>query len=349
MKEICIDARMLGSTGIGTYLKNLIYHFQKIPFNVKLIVHPSACTTISWLERFELIFCTAPIYSIEEQWKLPVLIPSCDLFWSPHFNMPLLPIRARKRLMTIHDAFHFAFFSKLSLAQKAYVKLVIPNAIKKSERIITNSHFSKMELMKYSKLKEEKISVIHLGANPTHFKMKPPTKYVVPEKYILFVGTSKPHKNLHGLVNAFYELKKKGYDDLSLVVVGKDRFSGWRNSSILFLENVEDEHMHMLYHNAAVTVFPSFYEGFGLPPLEAMTCGCPVIASKAASIPEICGDAALYIDPLDIQDLSRSIISVLENQELRNALIQKGAERSTLFRWEHSAEQHLEIFERMCR
>jgi glycosyltransferase involved in cell wall biosynthesis len=353
MREVFVDARMMHSTGIGTYLKNVIFHLKNAPFKIKLIVDPSAPEKTPWLNHFDLISCSFPIYSLEEQLKLPSIISSCDLFWTPHFNIPLFPIRARKRLVTIHDVYHLAFFSTLTSAQKVYAKWVIPNAVKRSAHVITNSHFSVKELMQYTHVEKEKVSVVYLGANHIYFEDKiEACKYRLPEKYILYVGTSKPHKNLQGLLNAFYELKKNGHDDYHLVIAGKDKTFNRldrKNEFVLFLNDVEDGHMKALYQSAVATVFPSFYEGFGLPPLEAMFCGCPAIVSKAASLPEICGEGAIYIDSSDPQDIAQTMAAVLESRELRDSLIKKGRERSGLFRWEDCAEKHIQIIEKICK
>ena len=165
MKELCIDARMIFSSGIGTYLKNLLLALKSSPFKCRLLMDPACIEKLSWLSHFEIIPLSAGIYSIQEQLKLPLLIPKCDLFWSPHYNVPVLPIRAKKRLVTIHDVYHLAYFSTLKWKEKVYAKGVISRAVKVSDQIITDSFFSEAEILKYTRAKKAKISVIPLGVD----------------------------------------------------------------------------------------------------------------------------------------------------------------------------------------
>ena len=344
MKELCLDARMLNSSGIGTYLRNLILGLKDGPFRLHLIIQPSALQKYPWLASFDLIFGDFPIYSIEEQIKLPLLIPSCDLFWSPHFNIPLAPIRAKKRVVTIHDAYHLAFYSTLRPIEKLYAKYVIGKALKKSDCIITVSHFSKQELIKYTNAAPEKFKVIYHGVDqeeaPETFSRDP---------FVLFVGNVKPHKNLKNLAKAM-----EGVAGYSLVVAGKKTgFFHGENSAefpphVIFLGEVSHAELQLLYQKAALTVLPSFYEGFGYTPLEAMRWGCPTVVSKAASLKEICGNATHYVDPFDPNDIQKGILEVLNSSEKREALILQGKERIKLFTHQKEIEQHLSIFENLC-
>lgn len=367
MKEVCFDARMIFSGGIGTYIKNLVLQLKSGNFKLRLLLDPSKLGRCPWLEGFDIIPCRAPIYSIQEQFELPLCIPKCDLFWSPHFNIPLFPIRAKKRLVTINDAFHFAFFSTLTPLQKIYAKLFFKAAGILSEKVITVSKFSESELMKLGKIDQDKLCVIHLGVDGRSFH---PCKdrillenvkqlYSLPSKFILFVGNIKPHKNLKGLLTAFSLLVKEKKIDSHLVIVGqrtgfvRGEELGYFceqekiSEKVVFLDYIEEDHLTPLYHLAQMMVLPSFYEGFGLPVLEAMSCGCPVVASSAGSLPEICGDAAEYVDPYHPQGIANKIWYVLENQDCRNLLVQKGLEQARLFQWERTAEKHVQLIEQI--
>ena len=141
MKEICLDARMLDSGGIGVYLKRIILGLTS--FRLRLLVFPDAIIKYPWLSPFELLVAPFPIYSVQEQIRLPFLIPSCDIFWSPHFNIPLLPIRAKKRVVTIHDVYHLAFAPTFKPWERVYAKTVIQRAVSCSHVVITISEFSK--------------------------------------------------------------------------------------------------------------------------------------------------------------------------------------------------------------
>jgi glycosyltransferase involved in cell wall biosynthesis len=366
MKQICIDARMIMNSGIGTYLKNLIPRIKEGPFSLKIIAHPSCLESWAPLSSYDLILCSAPIYSIQEQLKLPLLIPSCDLFWSPHFNIPLLPIKATKRLVTIHDVYYLAFIRTLSLLRRSYAKVVYGKAVSLSDKIITDSHFSSSELQTLAKAKKEKIEVIHLGVDQSRFSVgqeesvleQVRTTYALGEKFILFVSNLTQHKNLTGLLRAFRYLLDHGFQEYRLVVVGK-KLKEDGSSQILekdpflakhvsFLGIVEEGHLPLLYKLATVSIMPSFYEGFGLPPLEAMSSGCPVVVSKAASLPEVCGDSAEYVDPQDYKDIARGLAKVLTDPTLRKELKDKGLQRSQQFTWEKTAEKHIQILEEMC-
>lgn len=346
MKEICLDARMLDSGGIGTYLKNMIQGFKNGPFKMRLIVRSQALQCYPWLTAHDLIFLDSSIYSVAEQIKLPLVIPKCDLFWSPHYNIPLLPIRAKKRVVTLHDVNHLALARNLDFVEKQYASFVINKAVKKSEKVITISEFSKGEIIKHTEVDPSKVEVIYLGASEL-----PPAEgpfFPIPEKFVLFVGNVKPHKNLKGLAQAM-----KGIEGYSLVVVGKkEGFIHGENyrefsSQVIFLNQVSDAHLAYLYQKAALLAFPSFYEGFGLPPLEAMRYGTPVVVSHAASLPEICGDAVCYVDPYDPADIRRGILKVLIDTGYQKELIAQGEKRYRLYDWSRTIEEHAVLFDKM--
>ncbi len=363
MKDLCVDARMLLSSGIGTYLRNLLQRMQGGSFHLKLIVHPDAPQKLPWIKDFELIFCDAPIYSISEQLQLPRIVPASDLFWSPHFNIPLLPIRARQKIVTVHDAYHLAFFNHLKLAEKCYTKMVFSRLKRYADRIITVSQFSKMELSKRAGLPVEKVISISNGLDQELFSSKSPDKFealkkrhALPEKYILFVGNLKPHKNVQGLIQAFRCLQETALSEYGLVLVGKRaNFRTVEQSlpvgerAVCILEDVSDEELPALYQHAQLFVLPSFYEGFGLTPLEAMSAGCPVIVSRAASLPEVCGEAAEYVEPHDVADIARGITKVLSAHAVQEELKCKGRERAAQFSWQKSAEKHMQIFEEVIK
>ncbi len=171
--------------------------------------------------------------------------------------------------------------------------------------------------------------------------------------YLLYIGDMRPYKNLERSLEAFARLN---LTDLSFVIGGKkdphfypgiekkvDRLL--LKDKVIFLGYVPEEDLPHLYSEAAAFVFPSLYEGFGLPPLEAMACGCPVVASNAGSLPEVCGDAVRYVDPYDVESIARGIHEVLTDEVMRQNLRAKGLERAKLFSWERAAKEHLKIFE----
>ncbi|MHB8206514.1 glycosyltransferase family 4 protein [Mucilaginibacter sp.] len=358
--DLVIDSRMINHSGIGVYLRNIIKYL--IPHsNIKLLGDPDILTNL--FNGLPVIPFNAKIYSVNEQLALKKTIPACDLFWSPHYNVPLATLKAKKRLVTIHDVYHLAYFNQLSIPKKIYSRLIMNAAITLSDEIITVSHFSEQEILKHTACSPKKICVIHNGviqgpiqSDEGYVKQK----YNLPDNYLLFVGNVKPHKNLKKFLQAYLLLKSDLRAKYKIVIVGKkDGFItgdqtlfNWINitnelfESIIFTGYAEDEHIDTIYKKAAAFIFPSLYEGFGLPPLEAMKNKCVVAVSDIPSMHEVCKDAALYFNPKDEQDISLKITELLINDSLRTNLINKGLSRIELFTWEQAAKQHLIAFEK---
>lgn len=344
-------------SGIGTYIRNLLPRLKNGPFKLKVILNSSDLEKWKEASSFELILTETPIYSVQEQLKLPFLIPSCDLFWSPHFNVPLGMIRAKKRLTTIHDVYFLAYSHVLPMLKKIYSKAVINRAAKIADQIVTDSYFSQDEIVKYTSIYKNKIEVIHLGVDRTHFyphehPERIRKKYQLPERFFLFVSNLAPHKNIQGLVRALSFLK-----DEKVVFVGKQTQKGSLEkivkitpslmSRLIFLGHVDQEDLPLMYQLASATIHPSLYEGFGFTPLEAMSCGCPVVVSKIASLPEICGESAVYVDPNDPEDIARGMQKIGSDRALCQMLKTQGLERSRLFDWDKTAERYLELLGRL--
>lgn len=350
MLRLVIDARMCHASGIGTYLRNLLPFFKASGlFSLELLKAKEED-----LPEYPGVVTPYPLYSLKEQFCLPFHIKEADLFWSPHFNVPLLPIRAKKRIVTIHDVFHLSTYAKLKFYEKWYAKQLLTAAVSRSDSIVTISHFSKGEIVKHFPSAEKKLHPISLGVDFSFFsKLRSPSeeesvlkKYGMEgKKYILFVGNLKEHKNVETLIRAYQILKEKRGSAYHLVLIGK-KFSHSLlvDSSVSFLEGVSNEELPIFYKRAAVFVFPSHYEGFGLPPLEAMSVGCPVVASCIPALQEVCGDAVHYIDPMRVESLVLGLESVLDDSALRSSLIEKGKARIEMFRWDKSARAHIELF-----
>jgi glycosyltransferase involved in cell wall biosynthesis len=309
-----------------------------------------------------LIPFNAPIYSIQEQIELPLKIPSCDLFWSTHYNIPLAPIRAKRRMVSMHDVYHLAYNDSLTFLKRRYAKVMLSQAASRSDHVLTISNFSKTEIIKWTNIEGKKISVTHLGVNHDQFSLIKDAEviqsvksiYDLPENYMLYVGNLAVHKNLSRLLQA-WKLTLAKHQHYRLVLVGKnDRQNLYKNtilqdpqlkSSVLLLGNVQQDHLPVIYQLAKGFVLPSLYEGFGLPPLEAMKMECPTIVSNAASLPEVCQDASLFLDPYDVNDISQKICELIENPILRQTLINRGLEHIKHFSWEKAAQTHLEIIQ----
>lgn len=357
---LVIDFRMHKASGIGTYIKSLM-SFLVDKFEVILLGNKAEIEKYAWSKSVKVIKCKSKIYSIKEQLELPLKIPKCDIFWSPHYNIPILPIRAKFRVVTIHDAFHLAFYDTLNFIQKIYAKTILNQALSRSDIALSVSNFSRSEILKYTKT-DKNIFIVPNAIDERRFNNHCDSaileavarEYKLPENFILFVGNVKPHKNLKNLL---FALDKT---ELNLVIVGKKDGFITSDSDILetieknnlterifFTGYVKDADIAAIYNLAKLFVFPSLYEGFGIPPIEAQACGCPVVCSNAASLPEVCGDSVLYFDPHNVEDIRSKIQAVLNDENLRNELCVKGFENIKRFSWERSAKQIIEIMENL--
>ncbi len=338
-------------SGIGTYIRSLLPRLAASSHRFRLLIHPDTLGQCPELASFDTILTKAPLFSIQEQMMLPLHIPRCDLFWSPHFNIPIGPIRARKRLVTIHDVYFLAHPQEFPLYKRAYAAYFIPAALRRSDRVITESTFSFQEILKHAGPYAHKMTMIHLGVDPDKYKN---TSVVdlpqIPEKFLLYVGNLAPRKNICGLLQALDFLPA----DVHLVLVGKgDKWDDWkleaakRKEKVSVLGQVSHDALAQLYRRAALLVHPSQYEGFGLTPLEAMSADCPTVVSDAASLPEVCGDASVYVDPSDPASIARGINAVWSDPELQGTLRAKGRKRVEIFNWDISAQKHLEVIEKL--
>lgn len=346
MTVISIDIRMIHASGIGTYIGNLVPRvIEKFPeIHFHLLGNSSELKNFSWANsrNVTIIECNSRIYSLKEQVELIRKIPkdSC-LFWSPHYNIPLL--YSGKLLVTVHDVFHLAMPQYVGgLHKRLYAKAMFGVLRRKASAIVCVSHFTAQELQKFTGTNSDKIFEVHNGVNAGGIIIESLTK-PLNRSYLLYVGNVKPHKNLMGLLNAFELIMNKIPHDL--VVVGKkDGFiTGDREvmnkasrlvDRVHFTGVVTENVLQQYYAHAEALVFPSFYEGFGLPPLEAMALGCPVIVSDAASLPEVCGDAALYCDPYNSVDIAEKILCLISDPGLQTELRRKGIEQIRQYSWE---------------
>lgn len=364
--DIAIDARMINASGIGTYLQNILpgicKNYKTALIGKKELLEEYKC---------EVIHFDAPIYSIKETITLPFKIPKCKIFWSPHFNVPIFKNRAEHTISTIHDVFHLAFHSTLPKEQKIYAKLFYNLAVNRSSKVITVSNFSKQEIIRYTSAEKKKISVIYNGVNQEDFSQSfnPPEKLVIrarynlPQNYILFVGNIKPHKNLNNLVSALGMIFKNN-KDLFLVIVGKKEgfITGDNQLTQLIEKNktlkdrikftgfVDQNELPFIYQEACLFVFPSTYEGFGLPPLEAMAANTLAIVSKAGALPEVCKTGALYFDPYDIEDIKRGIENALHIfPEEREKINQEALNICKIYTWKKSIQEHISLFNELLK
>ncbi len=363
-KRIAVDCRMVEHSGIGRYIQ-MIMPFLAENFKVTTMGCAELLSGYDWFDKDRHIELKSNIYNPLEQIELSFKIPATDLFWSPHFTVPVFSIRARKRVVTVHDMFHLRYIEDFGAAATWYLKLLF-SKVSKSDRVITVSEFSKREIDALTDTPPDKIEVIHNGVDTEKFgnsTVEPEIQgQQMPEQYLLYVGNVKPHKNLKRLVKAFSDISDE-FPDMKLVIAGKmDGFINGdpelrniieENSSlksrVIFTGYVKEEMLPALYRKSSALVFPSIYEGFGLPPLEAMAAEVPVIAADSASIPEVCGEGALYFDPESEGDIAEKISKLLKDKNLASELVKTGRLVVNGFRWSASASKHVELFKELLK
>lgn len=308
----------------------------------------------------KMYFINSQLYGlIYEQTALNYLVRkyNIEILLCPSANGFLLKLDNKvKTLVWIHDV--DSLYKFVRKEYRYYSKLRYPLVSRSAYKIITVSNFSRDEIHKLVKVPLSKIEVIYNGIDPFFLSDAKGEKVEnLPEKYILFVGSAIPRKNLRGLITA-YELIKDKINE-SLVIVGP-----WKKSlyklmfgdiklknfdRIKILGFIKQSELKYIYENASLFVFPSLYEGFGLPPLEAMACGTPVVASNVSALPEILGDAAHYVNPYDIEDIAKGILKVLNDDSYRKELIKKGKKQAKKYTWEKAATKLKTLIEEIAR
>lgn len=360
MSIISVDVRLLHASGIGTYIKNLVPRVIDALPNTQffLLGHPpSIVESMGPTGRnVATVALNAPVYSASEQFELLRKIPSnTSLTWCPHYNIPMF--YRGELLVTIHDVFHLAMPRHVGGFHKAlYARALFAAVRRKANAIIADSEFSRRELVRLTGPGKQDIHTAHIGVDPSWFSGIAQQPSLHPKPYLLFVGNVKPHKNLSGLLKAFASLIGKLPHDL--IIVGKRE--GFRSGDekavakakkladrVHFTGHINDQSLRKYFAHADALILPSLYEGFGLPPLEAMACGCPVIVSDVAALPEVCGDAALYCDPYNPADIADKIQRLMGDDELRTTLRARGLERAQQFSWDTCARKTLEVIEKL--
>ena len=356
-KKLYIDARMISSSGVGIYLQNMLPRLlEKRCFRVTVLGDREQLSQYNWSKELQIINVAAPIYSIKEQFELASKINDCDVFWSPHYNIPLF--YRGKLVVTVHDVCHLALpqFIK-GIHKKLYAKIMFAAVMYKADVILCVSRFTRDELLKFTaKRNAEKIHIIYNGVDKSWFGLE---KKASPHSkpFFVYVGNVKPHKNLGRLLDAFVRIKNNIPHDM-VVVGNKEGFISGDKSVIAkadrlrervyFTGYVEDNVLKQYVLHADFLVLPSLYEGFGLPPLEAMACGCPVVTSNAPSLLEVCGDAAYHVNPYDVDSIANGIYKVATDEQLKRFLIGEASKRVTMFSWEKSAQQLLEVLKEVA-
>jgi len=364
--KIAVDLRRIENPGIGRYMKNLFQTICRLDQHNEylLIVPPGYDGFRPDSKHVQVVPDGSKYYSFREQWVLPRLLAreAVELFHSPHFLLPWhCPCPS---VVTIHDVIYLVFKQDLpSFIGRQYYRFQIGFSGQHSDAIITASEFSRTEIVKHLGVPADKIRVIYSAPDPQfqnidsrqaeahvaeRFGIRPP--------FLFNVGLQFQRKNLQRLLGAFAQLgeRRKGFQ---LILAGPfgpikgqlESLVARKNlqKAVRFLGPVTDFDLVALYNSAMALVFPSLYEGFGFPVVEAFACGTPVITSNISSLPELAGDAALLVDPTNVEEIREAMDRVIGDEGLRRSLIQKGFAQVQKFTWDRTAQQTLDVYQQV--
>ncbi|MBA65644.1 MAG: glycosyl transferase family 1 [Candidatus Marinimicrobia bacterium] len=340
--DIVINARFLTQriTGVQRYAIEISKELLKLNKNISvispknIIQHDIAkklnVKCIGKLKGHLWEQITLPIYLNKK--NNPILLNFCNT----------APLFYKNKIITLHDIAFKIYPENFSFLFQKYYNFIIPKLLLSSKQIFTVSEFSKNEILRHYNFVKD-VKVIYNACNE-NFKPKKKTNQ---KKYILAVSSITKQKNFRSLIDAFKLIENK---NINLYIVGKinknlidEQLPTDMEKNIQFFEDINDFELINLYSNAEALIHPSYYEGFGIPPIEAMACGCPTIVSNKSSLPEICGDASLYIDPIDINDIQKKINFIINDKNAANDLIIKGFKQVNKYSWEYSATKMLKI------
>jgi glycosyltransferase involved in cell wall biosynthesis len=364
--RVAIDARKLHDFGIGTYIRNLLRHLARTDHSTEYVLlcgEADLGVAAQLGPNFRAVLEPSPNYSLREQVHVPWVLrrERPDLYHAPHYVLPA-GVRCPS-VVTIHDCIHLMFPQYLpNRLAYAYARAQMWSAARRSDCILTVSEASKRDILHLFNVPPEKIVVVY-NAIDSHFAITPSEeavtrvreRYQLDHKFVLYVGNIKPHKNLVRLIEAFDELRQGDLEDLKLLIIGDQisRLPALRRAvhrhklhkQVRFLGYVGDDQLAILYRLASVFVFPSLYEGFGLPPLEAMASGTPVVTSNVSSLPEVVGDAAVLVNPYDVDAIVDGLRRVLTDPVLAADMSRKGIERAREFSWERSVAKTWAVYQ----
>ena len=356
-------------SGIANYLLNLVLNLKKVDQRNEYVLFFGSEKNVPGQIAGAGVECNIS--------KMPTTNQALKILWA-HFMLPLKLKRMKidlfhepasaaplfnscNTVVTVHDIAYERIPHCYRFRDRAYFRALSKKGLERANRIIAVSHSTKNDIVDRYSISPGKIRVIYEGIDEIYRRLHDKERcknirkfYKIDRDFILYVSGITPRKNLVRLIKAFKILKDRKEIDSLLVFVGEKAWwseevfeevksSGMEND-VIFCGYVPKEHLLCLYSEASVFVFPSLYEGFGLPVLEAMACGCPVVASNTSSLPEICGGAGLLFDPLDVEGLSDAIYRVITDSSLRQDLIEKGIERTRAFSWRRSAEETLAVY-----
>jgi glycosyltransferase involved in cell wall biosynthesis len=370
--HIVIDARRIRDFGIGTYIRSLIHALGGIDRTSRytIVSNSAGMSELKGLpENFNTAIYARRDHSTLDHLAFPIFLRglSPDLVHIPLNRVPILMIRPY--VVTVHDMANIFFEKETSSIRMQLRRFRFRRGLKRADRVIAVSEATKRDVENVMGIPPARIRRVYNAPDPGFFERAPRgngveqdkilERYQINYPYILYAGAIRRHKNIPRLVEAFAVVRDQLaghplYQDLRLVIIGDNisRYPAVRQAviksrvenAVRFLGFVPFDTLRCFYESAAAFVFPSRYEGFGLPPLEAMACGAPVVASNVSSLPEVVGEAAVQINPENVFDIARGIREVLLDEELRARLIRRGREQAARFSWNWTARQVLEIY-----
>jgi glycosyltransferase involved in cell wall biosynthesis len=365
MPVIAIDARKVRDFGIGTYVRNLVRAMAQLESDNRylLLVGAHGAEALADLPpSFELVSERSRVYSLQElfalSWRLWRL--DLDLYHATHYVLPLvLPCKA---VVTIHDIIHLLYPEFLpSRLAFFYAQRMIRSSLERSARVISVSQNTRSDLLRLFEVDGRKIEVVYNGVEATFHRRLPPDELSawqqrlgLRQPYLLFVGNPKPHKNLDNVIQAFAKAQAIHPFEGEMVCVGGQPEADLRTRQraeslgvadrVRLLGQVADEALPAIYQGATLFLYPTLYEGFGLPVVEAMASGVPVITSNTSALREIGEGSAQLVNPLDVEALARAIAHSMADPEHRSSLAELGRRRAREFTWERAARRTLAIY-----
>jgi len=364
---IGVDARKLVDFGIGSYIRNLLEAVSLRPeaerYRFRVYARKADRDAMPRLPaNFEVVEEDSPGYSLAEltRFAFRLFRDRLDLFHATHYVLPPLKSRA---VVTIHDIIHLLYPQFLpNRAALIYARVMIRRALVRADRIITVSYNSKRDLVDYFGIAPSRVEVIYNGVSP-QFRPDVPEedrrrvaeKYGLTRPYLLFLGGEKPHKNAQNVVRAFAEARRRRPDlPHALVLAGPKPANTARIDALIAALDVgrwigrpgriAEEDLPGLFAGADVLLYPTLYEGFGLPVVEAMACGTPVLTSSTSALQEIAGGYAYLVDPLDVDAIARGIVLLTTDAKVRSDFVELGRKRARDFSWDKAAERTLEVY-----
>lgn len=355
MKKVIIDSRMTENSGIGVFTSNILSrlnHGGDIAYS--LIGRKDKLGKFG----FPVHECGAGIYGLSEQLAVPRILRAekPGLYHCTHYNVPLL--YGGRMAVTIYDLIHLLYPDFLpSKTAYLYAAAMFRAAVRKASLIITISEHTRRDIVERLGAKESRIRLVYPAVGHEFMPSEEAARDMRARhgRYVLYVGAVRPHKNAYAAAEAFCLMKKEKKIEHKLLIAGKskgDYLAGIRAlmerhgllKDLIHLENPDFETVRMLYRGADVFIFPSLYEGFGLPVLEAMASGCPVVCSNTSSLPEAAGSAAVTVDPLDPAGIAEAAYGILSDARLRVELVKKGFDQVKKFSWDRAAAETERIY-----